>query len=294
MTNDKKKTNNKTSNEKIASDQEIDINKSVIDEKTFIKSPYFEEIKKIENKLKNYIIGNFDIKHDKILRKFEHTFKVVSANNKIISSLNLSDRENYISTIIALFHDYARFIQIKTYDSFNDHATRDHADWAIELLFDNNELDNFVTNLTGEEKEIIRLAIKNHNKFSIEEGLTESQNMFCKIIRDADKLDIFRIASEKFSVEKYNIGLLLDEDIKNFYDHKIYRTKKEVDFYSHVICFLSFIYDINFKKSFEILATEQYIKKLMYLLLLECPEKISAELKEMFLYAQKYVEDKSK
>ena len=38
--------------------------------------------------------------------------------------------------------------------------------------------------------EIIRKDIINHNKFAIEEGLTEEELLFAKLIRDADKIDI--------------------------------------------------------------------------------------------------------
>ena len=41
-----------------------------------------------------------------------------------------------------------------------------------------------------EYDEIIKKAIHNHNKLLIEEGLTKEEELFCKIIRDADKLDI--------------------------------------------------------------------------------------------------------
>ena len=39
--------------------------------------------------------------------------------------------------------------------------------------------------------ELIKIAVKNHNKYKIEDGLTQEQELFAKIIRDADKIDIF-------------------------------------------------------------------------------------------------------
>lgn len=33
-------------------------------------------------------------------------------------------------------------------------------------------------------------AIKNHNKYKIEDGLTSKEEFFAKLIRDADKIDI--------------------------------------------------------------------------------------------------------
>ena len=49
--------------------------------------------------------------------------------------------------------------------------------------------------------EIIRKAIKNHNKFEIEKRLTEKELIFAKIIRDADKIDIIYESVEILKID---------------------------------------------------------------------------------------------
>ncbi len=260
---------------------------------SFLDSSYIEKIKQIEEKLKNYIIDNYDVDNEKISLKYIHTFNVKLANDQIVESLSLNDRDKYLSTIIALFHDYARFEQAKIYNSFNDLTTIDHGNLAVEMLFDKNQIVNFVTDLTPEELEIVKLAIKNHNKFEIEEGLTDRQMLFCKIIRDSDKVDIYRVISSNFKAENFERGKIEQQDLDTFYKNKLHKLRKEQTFYTRVFTSLSFIFDINFKKSFEIIHKNQYINKYMCALLLATPFKVEEELLDCFKYAENFVKEQA-
>lgn len=260
---------------------------------SFLDSSYIEKIKQIEEKLKNYIIDNYDVDNEKISLKYIHTFNVKLANDQIVESLSLNDRDKYLSTIIALFHDYARFEQAKIYNSFNDLTTVDHGNLAVEMLFDKNQIVNFVTDLTPEELEIVKLAIKNHNKFEIEEGLTDRQMLFCKIIRDSDKVDIYRVISSNFKAENFERGKIEQQDLDTFYKNELHKLRKEQTFYTRVFTSLSFIFDINFKKSFEIIHKNQYINKYMCALLLATPFKVEEELLDCFKYAENFVKEQA-
>ncbi len=260
---------------------------------SFLDSSYVEKIKQIEEKLKNYIIDNYDVDNEKISLKYIHTFNVKLANDQIVESLSLNDRDKYLSTIIALFHDYARFEQAKIYNSFNDLTTVDHGNLAVEMLFDKNQIVNFVTDLTPKELEIVKLAIKNHNKFEIEEGLTDRQMLFCKIIRDSDKVDIYRVISSNFKAENFERGKIEQQDLDTFYKNELHKLRKEQTFYTRVFTSLSFIFDINFKKSFEIIHKNQYINKYMCALLLATPFKVEEELLDCFKYAENFVKEQA-
>ena len=43
------------------------------------------------------------------------------------------------------------------------------------------------------KRQIVENAIRNHSAFRIDERLDEYTVMFCNILRDADKVDIFRV-----------------------------------------------------------------------------------------------------
>ncbi|MBR4003367.1 MAG: HD domain-containing protein [Clostridia bacterium] len=246
----------------------------------------------IEQKLKDYIVKNFDIKDDNINLKYIHTSKVKLVNDTICESLNLEPRDFYLSGLIALFHDYSRFEQFKTYSTYSDLKSIDHANLAVQRLFDEGEFDNFVDNVSSEEKSLIYKAIKNHNKFAMDPDLTERELLFCNIIRDADKLDIFRILCEDPQCCDIEKGKLTEEELENFYNHKLYKKTTNVNFYNRALLHFSMIYDLNFKISFEIMFKEQYLKKYFYSLVLWANFKIGKKLMNCFDYIQDYIKEK--
>lgn len=257
-----------------------------------LEEDYNLKLNEIEQKLKNYILENYDVNNKDIALKFTHTFQTRLVNDKITESLNLTKRQCYLASLIALFHDYARFEQVKKYATFSDLKSVDHADLAVEMLFDKAELENFIDDLTENEKQIMYFAIKNHNKFAIQSGLTDEQMLFCKIIRDADKLDIFRIVSCDPRCEKLEVGQLIEEELENFYSHKLYKKTVNMNLYSKVLCHLSLIYDLNFNISCEILLNSKYIKMYMYSILLWATFKIDEDIIDCADYAEKYLKDR--
>lgn len=148
------------------------------------------DLEKCKKIFKDYV-NNYDMSNDKINLKYYHTLRVTNFCKEIAASLNLSNDDIEISELIGLLHDIGRFEQIRVYNTFIDKDSIDHADYGVEILKVNNLITQFVSD--NEIQNIVLTAIHNHNKFSIESGLDERINLFCKIIRDADKLDIFNI-----------------------------------------------------------------------------------------------------
>lgn len=124
----------------------------------------------------------------------------------IALSLNLSNEEVKLAELIGLLHDICRFEQVKLYGTFYDNKSIDHATKGLEVLFEDKHIRKFVT----EDKydAVIFKAINNHNKFYIEKGLNEKELLHCKIIRDADKMDIFRA----FCIDKLEDLVLFKTD----------------------------------------------------------------------------------
>lgn len=251
-----------------------------------------EKLSIIEKKLKDFLYS-FDITNSKIALKFSHTFRTKNTSQKIALSLGLSDRDLYLSNIIALFHDFGRFEQIKQFDTFNDQTSLDHADLGAQLLINEGQIENFVDDLSQEEKELIKIAIKNHNKLAIEDGLTDRQQLFCKIIRDADKVDIFRIASSGSLPINSNIEPLKEEDTKGFREQRLNVRPKVQNFYTSIFNHLCFIFDINFKQSYKIIYENNFIRDYKYYILLWSDFKIDEELIDCFDEASEYVKQKS-
>ena len=164
---------------------------------------------KAEKEFFNYT-ENYDTTNPNIHRKIYHSLRVMELCRKIAESLNLNKEQCDLAALIGLLHDISRFEQYRLYQSFSD-INLDHGDNAIKILEDNNFIRKFIE--TDKYDEIIKIAIKNHNKFKIQDGIDGDYLMYSKIIRDADKLDIF--------YEAVNMFWKSDEEIKQIEDSYI-------------------------------------------------------------------------
>lgn len=121
--------------------------------------------------------------------KEEHTEFVVQNAERLARELELSVHDMYLCKIIALLHDIGRFEQYTRYQTFNDRLSEDHARLGLNVIKGLPLLER----LTNDERRILELAIANHNKREIDKKLDTRTQLFAQIIRDADKLDIYRV-----------------------------------------------------------------------------------------------------
>ena len=137
-------------------------------------------------------VKQFDFDKNGIEYKYYHSYRVQKYSEMIADSLNLKGDKKELATTIGLLHDIGRFYQLDEYKTYDDKKF-DHADYGAKLLFEDNLIEEF--NLNKDWYEIIRKAVKNHNKYEIEEGLNEEELFYAKLIRDADKIDILNAFS---------------------------------------------------------------------------------------------------
>lgn len=139
-----------------------------------------------EKYIQAFVLSNQNLK-----RKKEHTYRVMYFCEEIAKNLNLDEQEIFIANLIGLFHDIGRFYQYEKYKKFNDWQTLDHGELSVRILKEYHILDDL------KEKDLIFIAIKNHNKLKVEGNLPSRENLFCDLIRDADKLDILNLVIER-------------------------------------------------------------------------------------------------
>ena len=187
-------------------------------------------------------------------------------------------------------HDIARFEQYTRYHTFKDAESVDHGDLGVEIL--NKDLHKYID--TDKYDELIKIAVKNHNKYKIEDGLTQEQELFAKIIRDADKIDIFYEGVTMFWNGKEELveGSLISPEVFKQIENKT-QVKREVRQtpIDNVLSVLGFIFDINFFKSFEILKQEDYVNKMLNRYKMKDLES-EKELEEIKSIANKYIEQR--
>ena len=195
----------------------------------------------------------FDLKNDNIMTRFHHTFRVVEFAKDIARSEGLKDADVILAMKCALLHDIARFRQYAVYHTYVDAKSLDHGDEGARILTTKNYINRYTKD--SEEQKIIIKAVKNHNKLRIDPDLTEKEELFAKIVRDADKLDIMieygNTIDGKF--------ILNPEYIKPFKEKRLFKNNGVTGEYESVLRTMAFIYDINFKYSYEYIKENKII-----------------------------------
>lgn len=202
--------------------------------------------------------------------KVVHTYHVVDNSRAIARKLNLSEEDIALAELIGLLHDIGRFEEITFLKQF-DSVKFDHAAYGVKILFEDGLIREFIEDDSYDE--IIKVAIGNHSKLCIQDGLDDRCLLHAKIIRDADKLDNFRVKKEE------RIEAIFPGKVKNITDlensilsDKVYESVKKrvcVDIHDRVspldywVCVLAFIFDLNFKESYMIVKENDYINILI-------------------------------
>lgn len=236
--------------------------------------------------------SNYDSSNGSIARKIGHSIRVMEISEQIAKDLELNDKQVELAKMIGLLHDIARFEQMKRFGTYKDKTSIDHGDFAIEIL----EKDDFIRRFieTNKYDNIIKIAIKNHNKYKIE-ALDGEELLQSKIIKDADKLDIFFQIANQFSkdislVENSEIS---EDYIKQIREEKcIYRNVEETPL-DEVVLAISFIYDTYFEYSFNIINEEKFIEKIFSQFDFK-KEKTKEQINEIMQLAKKYIAQKIK
>jgi len=202
-----------------------------------------------------------------ILLKQEHTTRVCENIVQIARGLSLDSERVALAEAIALYHDIGRFRQYQKFKTFKDSVSINHASLGARVLIENNVLQT----LPQHEQEIILRSVTLHNVYSLPGGLDQNMLFFLKLVRDADKIDILRVAIEYYGQPERNrasaVGLGLPDvpgyspeiltALKNKQLVRMTTMKTLNDF---KLLQLTWIYDLNFTSSLRILESRQYIE----------------------------------
>lgn len=130
--------------------------------------------------------------------KIDHTARVCENIRQLARTLSLDEDDVRLAEIVALFHDVGRFEQYRRYQTFNDEHSVNHAKMGVDVLTQLNILDH----LAEAEKRIIIDAVRFHNAPSLPHGNGSDSKVFMRLIRDADKLDIWNVFADYYQLEK--------------------------------------------------------------------------------------------
>lgn len=223
-----------------------------------------------------------------IALKVKHTHNVC----KNLEQISSNSDTLLIAQAIALFHDIGRFPQYARYRTFKDSISINHARLGAMALVENDLLQG----LSGYEKDIIIQTVKFHNTFTIPD-IEDRYILFLKLIRDADKLDIWRVFVEYYEAPEderasatahglpdkpgYTSALL-----SRLYNRQIisYSSLKTLNDFK--LMNLSWVYDINFTASLRLLVERDYINRIIQHL----PQ--TEEIRELSRVIHEYIQER--
>lgn len=215
--------------------------------------------------------ANYNPADPKIKLKIDHTYRVATFCDSIAKSLNLSDEDRDIAWLCGMLHDLGRFEQIKRYGTFNDSQSIDHAKLSADLLFEEHLADDYVEGFEQDAmRPVIELAIRSHSAYRLPEGISAREKMFCNILRDADKIDIFRVNIDTSPEEIYNVTT---EELKNSEvspevmqcfeeEHAVLRSLKKtaIDNYA---AHMALTFELVYPKSRQLVEEQGYLAQML-------------------------------
>ena len=123
--------------------------------------------------------------------KREHTAHVVENARAIAAGEGFDAETARACDAAALLHDTGRYEQLKRYNTFRDSDSVDHAVFSHDIVVEKGWLDG------DPQREAILTAVLVHNRRDVPDGLDPLTEAAVHSVRDADKLDIFRVLEER-------------------------------------------------------------------------------------------------
>lgn len=134
-----------------------------------------------------YLDGHYDLKE-------QHTYLVCEITRRIAEQVGLNEDDVNLAEATGLLHDTGRFEQFRKYRTFKDPESENHCLLGLRILRDEGVLES----LAADDRDIIEKAVEFHGVRELPDNLDERALLFCKLIRDADKTDIYRVLAENF------------------------------------------------------------------------------------------------
>ncbi|HEU0264394.1 MAG TPA: HD domain-containing protein, partial [Geobacterales bacterium] len=127
--------------------------------------------------------------------KADHTCRVQENMGVLVEELGIAEPMARLARLIALFHDVGRFPQYCRYKTFKDSESENHGALGARVLVE----EGVLSKLSERERSLVIRGVTLHNVFALPAGLDGESLLLLQLIRDADKLDIWRVFIEYYT-----------------------------------------------------------------------------------------------
>ena len=201
--------------------------------------------------------------------KVDHSKRVADNARKLAEDLGWNLAEVNCAEALGWLHDVGRFSQFLEFGTFLDSASINHGERGWKIVRESESLCTFAL----EEQAALLDGIRYHNAKTEPDHLTEESQRFLKLIRDADKLDIYHIVLDSIEMDGFQElpdmlpQVVLDDpaspkilcEIRQHRSCSIEDVRSLADF---LLLQLSWIYDLNYPASLRLVSERNIIGQL--------------------------------
>ena len=169
------------------------------------------------------------------------------------------------------------FGSLSDYLMAGDGTNDDETEVGMEGCADDNKVDTALDEKSDgkhivesdEWRHIIKLAISVHSALRIPDDISEREAMFCNILRDADKVDIFRVNVEtpltdiiNTTEEEIRTSCVTADVMPAILEHHVVPRDRKFTAADHIVSHCCLAFELVYKKSREIAVEQGYLNTL--------------------------------
>jgi hypothetical protein len=258
-----------------------------------------EQLKKFRAWFDDYVAGfygNDEFTNANLKLKEEHSQRVCEEMSYLAGELGLTENQKRIADVIAILHDVGRFEQFVKHQTYSDFRSVNHCLLGVGVL----RREKVLEQVDRREKELIEKAIEYHGLIELPADLEGECLLFSKLIRDADKLDIFYVVMEysrqyRDTPEKFTLDLEFPDEpgysaevaegilCGRRIDYSKLRTLNDM-----MLLQLGWVYDVNFTATLKRIKQRRFLEKIFDFL--PKTEDISKVREKIFKYVDSRIE----
>lgn len=233
------------------------------------------EVEKLKNWFTGYVGGFYTDGADAFLDshvrlKEEHTARVCEVMRFLTDALGLNAEDTNLAQAASLLHDVGRFEQIRKYRTYVDPKSVNHCLLGVQVL----EQVHILEDLDKEERAILTAAVQWHGAKVLPQDLDKRTTLFCKLIRDADKLDILPLLVNSFTKyyadpENFDREVEFPDEprvsghvIEALMNHELVDYGSIETLHDAQLVLLGWVYDINFAPALKRIAEKKYLEEI--------------------------------
>ncbi len=199
--------------------------------------------------------------------KAAHTRRVRAAILDIGASLKLPTADLCMAEATAWLHDIGRFEQYTRYGTFMDHRSEDHAALGVKVIEKSGVLDQ----LKHLDSHMIKRVVGSHNRAELPHGEDERTLFFLRLLRDADKIDIWRVVATYYQHSNGHRNAAIELNLPDLPEISppVYETLMNGSLVRMAdlrtlndfkLLQMGWIYDVNFPRTFQIVREKGYLE----------------------------------